>query len=324
MKYLQLPDNATRILPFYLAMEEYAASILADDDIFFMWQPAPTVIFGRNQLIDNEVNLDYCREHDIAVYRRKSGGGCVYADCDNIMFSYITRSDNVQLTFSRYTHAVAEMLQGLGLDATDNGRNDILIDGLKVSGNAFYHLPGRSIVHGTMLYDTNMEHMLHAITPSRAKLESKGVESVKSRITTLSQHLDMSIDDFKAHVKATLCDGELVLNDADVKQIEGIMQSYLTPEFIYGSNPRCNLTREARIEGVGEVIVKLELNHNVIQHMNVAGDFFLLGSVDDSIVKPLTGVQFDRDHVRQALADVDMAQIILNFNKEQLINLLFD
>lgn len=324
MKYLQLPDNATRILPFYLAMEEYAASILADDDIFFMWQPAPTVIFGRNQLIDNEVNLDYCKEHDIAVYRRKSGGGCVYADRDNIMFSYITRSDNVQLTFSRYTHAVAEMLQGLGLDATDNGRNDILIDGLKVSGNAFYHLPGRSIVHGTMLYDTNMEHMLHAITPSRAKLESKGVESVKSRITTLSQHLDMSIDDFKAHVKATLCDGELVLNDADVKQIEGIMQSYLTPEFIYGSNPRCNLTREARIEGVGEVIVKLELNHNVIQHMNVAGDFFLLGSVDDAIVKPLTGVQFDRDHVRQALADVDMAQIILNFNNEQLINLLFD
>lgn len=324
MKYLQLPDNATRILPFYLAMEEYAASILADDDVFFMWQPAPTVIFGRNQLIDNEVNLDYCREHDIAVYRRKSGGGCVYADRDNIMFSYITRSDNVQLTFSRYTHAVAEMLQGLGLDATDNGRNDILIDGLKVSGNAFYHLPGRSIVHGTMLYDTNMEHMLHAITPSRAKLESKGVESVKSRITTLSQHLDMSIDDFKAHVKATLCDGEMVLNDADVKQIEGIMQSYLTPEFIYGSNPRCNLTREARIEGVGEVIVKLELNHNVIQHMNVAGDFFLLGSVDDAIVKPLTGVQFDRDHVRQALADVDMAQIILNFNNEQLINLLFD
>ena len=324
MKYLQLPDNATRILPFYLAMEEYAASILADDDIFFMWQPAPTVIFGRNQLIDNEVNLDYCREHDIAVYRRKSGGGCVYADRDNIMFSYITRSNNVQLTFSRYTHAVAEMLQGLGLDATDNGRNDILIDGLKVSGNAFYHLPGRSIVHGTMLYDTNMEHMLHAITPSRAKLESKGVESVKSRITTLSQHLDMSIDDFKAHVKATLCDGELVLNEADVKQIEGIMQSYLTPEFIYGSNPRCNLTREARIEGVGEVIVKLELNHNVIQHMNVAGDFFLLGSVDDAIVKPLTGVQFDRDHVRQALADVDMAQIILNFNNEQLINLLFD
>ncbi|MBQ1610781.1 MAG: lipoyltransferase [Muribaculaceae bacterium] len=324
MKYLLLPDDATRILPFYLAMEEYAARIMADEDIFFMWQPDPTVIFGRNQLIDNEVNLDYCKEHGIAVYRRKSGGGCVYADRDNIMFSYITRSDNVQLTFSRYTHAVAEMLQGLGLNATDNGRNDILIDGLKVSGNAFYHIPGHSIVHGTMLYDTNMEHMLNAITPSSAKLESKGVESVRSRITTLSEHLDMSIDDFKAHVKATLCDGEIVLNDADVAQIDAIMQSYLTPEFIYGNNPRCNLVKTGRIEGVGEMQVSLELNHNVIRHIDVAGDFFLLGNLDDGIIAPLTGVNFERTHVQQALEGVDLGKIIANLNNQQLINLLFD
>ncbi|MBQ3960221.1 MAG: lipoyltransferase [Muribaculaceae bacterium] len=324
MKYLLLPNDATRILPFYLAMEEYAARIMADEDIFFMWQPDPTVIFGRNQLIDNEVNLDYCKEHGIAVYRRKSGGGCVYADRDNIMFSYITRSDNVQLTFSRYTHAVAEMLQGLGLNATDNGRNDILIDGLKVSGNAFYHIPGHSIVHGTMLYDTNMEHMLNAITPSSAKLESKGVESVRSRITTLSEHLDMSIDDFKAHVKATLCDGEIVLNDADVAQIDAIMQSYLTPEFIYGNNPRCNLVKTGRIEGVGEMQVSLELNHNVVRHIDVAGDFFLLGNLDDGIIAPLTGVNFERTHVQQALEGVDLGKIIANLNNQQLINLLFD
>jgi lipoic acid synthetase/lipoate-protein ligase A len=324
MKYLLLPDDATRILPFYLAMEEYAARIMADDDIFFMWQPNPTVIFGRNQLIDNEVNLDYCKEHGIAVYRRKSGGGCVYADRDNIMFSYITRSDNVQLTFSRYTHAVAEMLQGLGLNATDNGRNDILIDGLKVSGNAFYHIPGHSIVHGTMLYDTNMDHMLNAITPSSAKLESKGVESVRSRITMLSQHLDMSIDDFKAHVKATLCDGEIVLNDADVAQIDVIMQSYLTPEFIYGNNPRCNLVKTSRIEGVGEMQVSLELNHYVIRHIDVAGDFFLLGNLDDGIIAPLTGVNFERAQVQQALEGVDLGKIIANLNNQQLINLLFD
>ena len=324
MKYLLLPNDATRILPFYLAMEEYAARIMVDEDIFFMWQPDPTVIFGRNQLIDNEVNLDYCKEHGIAVYRRKSGGACVYADRDNIMFSYITRSDNVQLTFSRYTHAVAEMLQGLGLNATDNGRNDILIDGLKVSGNAFYHIPGHSIVHGTMLYDTNMEHMLNAITPSSAKLESKGVESVRSRITMLSQHLDMSIDDFKAHVKATLCDGEIVLNDADVAQIDVIMQSYLTPEFIYGNNPRCNLVKTGRIEGVGEMQVSLELNHNVVRHIDVAGDFFLLGNLDDGIIAPLTGVNFERTHVQQALEGVDLGKIIANLNNQQLINLLFD
>ena len=110
MKYLSLPDNATRILPFYLAMEEYAARILGEEDIFFMWQVDPTVIFGRNQLIASEVNVDYCKEHGIAFYRRRSGGGCVYADQDNIMFSYITRSDEVQTTFSAYTTAVASML----------------------------------------------------------------------------------------------------------------------------------------------------------------------------------------------------------------------
>ena len=324
MKYLSLPDNETRILPFYLAMEEYASRIIGEDDLFFMWQVEPTVIFGRNQLIETEVNVEYCREHGIAFYRRRSGGGCVYADRDNIMFSYITRSDNVQLTFSRYTHAVAEMLQGLGLNATDNGRNDILIDGLKVSGNAFYHIPGHSIVHGTMLYDTNMEHMLNAITPSSAKLESKGVESVRSRITTLSEHLDMSIDDFKAHVKATLCDGEIVLNDADVAQIDAIMQSYLTPEFIYGNNPRCNLVKTGRIEGVGEMQVSLELNHNVVRHIDVAGDFFLLGNLDDGIIAPLTGVNFERTHVQQALEGVDLGKIIANLNNQQLINLLFD
>ena len=188
MKYLSLPDpHATRILPFYLAMEEYAARIIGEDDIFFMWQVEPTVIFGRNQLIDSEVNVDYCREHGIAFYRRRSGGGCVYADRDNIMFSYITRSDEVQTTFSAYTTAVAAMLRGLGLNATASNRNDVLIEGRKVSGNAFYHIPGRSIVHGTMLFDTDMEHMLHAITPSRDKLTSKGVQSVRSRITTLSE-----------------------------------------------------------------------------------------------------------------------------------------
>ena len=324
MKYLQLPENATRILPFYLAMEEYAARIMADDDIFFMWQPDPTVIFGRNQLIDNEVNLDYCREHGIATYRRKSGGGCVYADCDNIMMSYITRSDNVQQTFSTYTHAVVEVLKSLGLDASDNSRNDILVSGLKVSGNAFYHIPGRSIVHGTMLYDTNMEHMLHAITPSHAKLESKGVESVKSRITTLSQHLDMGIDEFKDYVVRSMCDGEIVLTEADVAQIEAIMQSYLTPQFIYGNNPRCNLVKKGRIEGVGELQVNLELNHNVIQHINLAGDFFLLGNLDDGILNRLTGVNFERTDVQQALAQVNVGDIIVNLNNQQLINLLFD
>ena len=324
MKYLSLPHHETRILPFYLAMEEYAARIMGQDDIFFMWQVRPTVIFGRNQLIANEVNLDYCREYGIEYYRRKSGGGCVFADMSNIMFSYITRSDNVELTYSRYTHAVVAMLRQLGLDASDNGRNDILIADQKVSGNAFYHLPGRSIVHGTMLYDTDMTHITHAITPSKSKLESKGVKSVASRITTIRQHSDIGLEDFKAHVRRTLCDGEIELDERDIVEIEQIMQTYLTPEFILGNNPRCNLVKQGRIECVGELAASLELNRNRITAINLAGDYFLLGDLDRGLLDRLHGVAYTRDALADALADVDVRQIIMNLSTNQFINFLTD
>ena len=117
------------------------------EDCFFMWQVQPSVIFGRNQLIESEVNLEYCREHGIRTFRRKSGGGCVYADMSNVMFSYITKDKSVNFTFNKYINMVVMVLQRLGVDAKASGRNDIMIGDRKVSGNAFYHVPDRSIVH---------------------------------------------------------------------------------------------------------------------------------------------------------------------------------
>jgi len=323
MKYLSLPDNATRILPFYLAMEEYAARIIGEDDIFFMWQVEPTVIFGRNQLIASEVNVDYCREHGIAFYRRRSGGGCVYADRDNIMFSYITRSDEVQTTFSRYTSAVASMLRELGLNATASDRNDVLIDGRKVSGNAFYHIPGRSIVHGTMLYDTNMEHMMSAITPSREKLTSKGVQSVRSHITTLREHLSMDIESFKHHVREAMCDGAIQLTTDDVAEIDRLTLPYLEPTFLWGNDPRCELTRGGRIDGVGSIHLNMELRHGALHDLHLTGDFLpLCSDVREVLLGKLRGVKLEANDLRLALADSDARQWILNLTNEQLISLL--
>ena len=323
MKYLSLPDNATRILPFYLAMEEYAARIIGEEDIFFMWQVDPTVIFGRNQLIVNEVNVEYCREHGIAFYRRRSGGGCVYADKDNIMFSYITRSDEVQTTFSAYTSAVAAMLRDLGLDASASDRNDVLIGTRKVSGNAFYHIPSRSIVHGTMLFDTNMEHMLNAITPSREKLTSKGVESVRSHITTLSEHLSIDIESFKRHVRETLCDGEIQLTRDDVAEIERLTLPYLEPSFLWGNNPRHEFTCGGRIEGVGSIHVNLVLKGDVVHDLHLTGDFLpLCHDARETMLNALRGVKLQADDLREALKGHDAGQWILNLTNEQLITLL--
>ena len=233
MTHVTLPCEDTRRLSFYLAMEEYAARCLNDgDDLFFLWQVEPTVIFGRNQVIENEVNLDYCREHGIQFYRRKSGGGCVYADLSNVMMSYITRSDQVQTTFSRYMQMVTAMLRELGLPATSTQNNDVLVGGRKVSGNAYYHIPGHSVVHGTMLFDTDMRHMLAAITPSRTKLDKHGVESVRQRITLLKEHTSLTIGEFKRFAVEKLCSDTLLLTEEDIRNIETIEQEYLSPEFI--------------------------------------------------------------------------------------------
>ena len=156
MIYISLPGQQSRRLSFYLAMEEYVARRLDVADAFFMWQVDPSVIFGRNQLIENEVNVDFCCSHGISMFRRKSGGGCVYADRSNVMFSYVTNDEQVGFTFYRYMTMIVTMLRRLGVDASATGRNDVMIGDRKVSGNAFYKIPGHSIVHGTMLYDTDI------------------------------------------------------------------------------------------------------------------------------------------------------------------------
>lgn len=233
MKYVLLENQAERRLSFYLAMEEYIARHMEeDDDLFFMWQVKPTVIFGRNQSLENEVNVDYCRIHGIEMYRRKSGGGCVYADRSNIMMSYVSKEENVGLTFNRFVNMLLLVLRKMGIEATGTSHNDVMIGDKKVSGAAFYHLPGRSIVHSTMLYDTDMEHMLHAITPSKQKLEAKGIKSVRQRITLLKDHTSLTLEDFKALVRATLCQGERVLTPEEVSGIEQLELTYLKEEFI--------------------------------------------------------------------------------------------
>ena len=237
MKYISLPDETVRPLSFYLAMEEFVARRIDEADSLFMWQVEPSVIFGRNQVAENEVNLNYCKVHGIKVYRRKSGGGCVYADMDNLMWSFVTSGENVGFAFNRFVNMVLLVLRKLGIPATGTTHNDIMIGDRKVCGTACYHLGNRSIVHSTMLYDTNMEHMLHAITPDQEKLAKKGIQSVRQRITLLKDYLTeacqpQSTEALKAFIRATLCEGEYVLTQADVAEVKQIEKSYLNEEFI--------------------------------------------------------------------------------------------
>ena len=324
-------------LPFFLATEEFLAR-KGYGDYFFMWQVAPTVIFGRNQRIEAEVNLDFCSRHGIRSFRRKSGGGCVYADRNNIMFSYITTSDTVAVTFSSFTGKVAEMLRELGIrDAVSSGRNDILIGDRKVSGYAFYHINmpvsqhgtaplSRAIVHGTMLYDADLATMAQAITPSAVKLDSKGVASVRKHVTTVREHCSVSLPDFKAFSASYLCDSSMQLVLEDIAEIRRMERPYYEHNWIYGRRDNHTIPLR-RIEGVGEFAIDMHLTPDVPPHIdtiNIGGDFFITGDLDGALLTPLKGCELSREALEEALCCTDASKIIHNLSTSDFIDLLLN
>ena len=238
-----------KTLAWYLTMEEYAARKSCDlsglnessssdepKSYFFTWVVEPTVIFGRHQVMNNEVNLSYCKEHNIAVVQRKSGGGCVYADKGNLMLSYIVESrksmgeSNAQVIFQQFLDRIADVLCSAGLKAVKTEHNDILVDGQKVSGNACYQLSGNgqdsvvTVVHGTMLYDVDFEHLQNAITPTTEKLQKHGVESVRQRVRNLRPLLEkteiQSIEDLAGYITRQLCKECISLTPEDIEAID--------------------------------------------------------------------------------------------------------
>ena len=325
MKYILLPKPDTiHQLPFYFAVEEYVARHYTDDDYFMGWRVNPTVMLGRNQLIDNEVNTDYCKEHKIDIFRRKSGGGCIYADKGCIQFSYISRSVNANEAFAAYMQRMADLLKGLKIDAQLSGRNDILINGTKVSGCAFYQLSNRSVLHNSLLFDTQLDHLSNALTPAKEKLQSKGVASVRQRVTNVATYTQLDILAFMDYVQQEMCGTEVLeLTEEDMKEVAEIEKELTSDDFVYGKNPKYSLIRKHRFEGVGTLEAHIELKNNIIGSINMVGDYFLLGDIDHDFLSLLKGCEFTREAVEDRLEDIDLSTIIRGLKQRQFLRLLF-
>lgn len=238
MKHIVLPEERNRRLVFYLAMEEFVAKYI-EDDAFFLWCVDPTVIIGRNQVLEAEVNMEYCLGNGVQVYRRKSGGGCVYADRGNLMISAVTGVCGAETAFENYLCRLNGFLAGLGFESSLTGRNDILVEGRKVSGNALQMLHDKSIVHGTLLYDTDLAALECAIRPPVEKLARHGISSVRQRVANLTEFsagtaCSGSIGELAASLADWFGDGTVMLSADDVKKIEEIEAGYLDPGFING------------------------------------------------------------------------------------------
>ena len=325
MKYILLPKPDTiHQLPFYFAVEEYVARHYTNDDYFMGWRVNPTVMLGRNQLIDNEVNTDYCKEHKINIFRRKSGGGCIYADKGCIQFSYISRAVNANEAFAQYMHRMAELLRGLNINAQLSGRNDILIDDTKVSGCAFYQLSNRSVLHNSLLFDTQLDHLSNALTPAKEKLQSKGVASVRQRVTNVATYTQLDILNFMDYVRQEMCGKEVIeLTEEDMKGIAEIEKELSSDDFVYGKNPKYSLVRKYRFEGVGTLEAHIELKNNIIGSINMVGDYFLLGDIDHDFLSLLKGCEFTREAVEERLDGIDLSTIIRGLKLRQFLRLLF-
>ncbi len=324
MKLIVLPNNSDFILPFYLAVEEWIARCMPADEYFFAWQVDRSIICGRNQVISLEVDRNFCIENNIAIWRRKSGGGAVYADRSNVMFSYITPHTGVEPTFECYINLVRAMLASLGIEAKPSGRNDIEIDGRKVAGNAFYVFPERSIVHGTMLYDADLPTMSKALTPSRAKLSARGVKSVPARITTLRQHgLSISCPEFIDYATNYLCDSRYELTPADIEQVNEIMRGYISDDFLADRAAVAKHSR--RIEGVGDMTFSCTVGPDRrIHNPQLLGDFFELRDVQTHLLAHLEGVELRPEPIANILAKLNVEQTIAGLHSDQMLEIILN
>ena len=324
MQYIEVENAAShRNTSFWFAVEEYAARHW-QGEYFVVWQVDPCVMVGRNQLIDNEVNVDWCRDNGVAVWRRKSGGGCIYSDEGCLLMSYINNGGDAADIFRRRMEDTVRTLEAAGVGATLSGRNDIMVQGRKVAGAAIYRCGERVIMHDSLLFNTDFDRMERAITPSRAKLHSKGVQSVSQRVGNVGDFTSLSLADYAALSRRVIC-GDAVrrLIPEEMAEVEKLEQQIGSERFIYGCNPRHSIVRRARLDGVGTIEASVELRNNTVQAIDFTGDFFVLGDIDTEICARLKGVDFGREAVHEALASVRLSEVIRGLDAEGLLSLLF-
>ncbi len=267
---------------FNLALEEYVFENMSRDREYFLtWCNDNAIIIGRHQNTAAEINEQFVKEKNIKVVRRLSGGGAVYHDLGNLNFTFIADAQPGQkVDLRKFCQPIADTLCDLGADATVDGRNDILIDGMKVSGNAQYVRQGRVMHHGTILFDSDMSVLGQALIPDPEKAKAKGVKSVRSRVTNVRPCLsrDMTIEEFReALARSLMKDGfeHYELTAEDIAEIEKLCASrYATREWNYGFCEPGTLVRKKRIEGCGTVEAHITLKNDFITKFQFRGDYF--------------------------------------------------
>ncbi|HEN0405185.1 TPA: lipoate--protein ligase [Streptococcus agalactiae] len=329
MKYIV---NTSNDPAYNVALEAYAFQKLTDiDEIFILWINEPAIIIGRHQNTIQEINKEFIDKNGIHVVRSLSGGGAVYHDLNNLNYTII--SNNTQegaFDFQTFSKPVIDTLAKLGVKAEFTGRNDLEINGQKFAGNAQAYYKGRMMHHGCLLFDVDMSVLGQALKVSKDKIESKGIKSVRARVTNIVDHLSdkITVQEFSDAILAQMKEeypemDEYVLSDAELSEIQAMRDNqFATWDWTYGKAPEYTIERGVRYPA-GKITTYANVENSTIKSVKIFGDFFGVKPVDD-IEKMLEGVRYDYKDVLAALKTVDTSQYFSRMTPEEITKAIVD
>lgn len=323
MKYIV---NNSHNPAYNVALEAYAfRELLAEDELFILWINEPTIVIGKHQNAIEEINKTYTDEHGIHVVRRLSGGGTVYHDLNNLNYTIISnKSQEGAFDFKTFSQPVIETLADLGVTATFTGRNDLEIDGKKFCGNAQAYYKGRMMHHGCLLFDVDMTVLGNALQVSKDKIESKGVKSVRARVTNILDELPekMTVEAFSNQLLNKMKESypdmtEYVFSDDELKNIQALAdQQFGTWDWTYGEAPEYTIKRSVRYPA-GKITTYANVEKSVIKGMKLYGDFFGIKDVAD-IEQALIGLRYEYPDVLAKLQTIDTTQYFTNITPQEI------
>ena len=319
-----------------IALETYLVeNRLVAEPILLFYINDPSIIVGRNQNTIEEVNQAYVEEKGIRVVRRMSGGGAVYHDRGNFSFCFIKDDDGSFRDFASFTQPVIEALHKMGAKGAElKGRNDLLIDDKKFSGNAMYAKNGRMTAHGTILFDANLDEVTKALKPRKEKFESKGIKSVRSRVTNIKPYVSpeyqkLTTEEFRDLLLLEIFGvesrdqvKELKLTEADWAKVREIQaERFGNWDWNYGQSPAFAIQMSQKFP-FGFVDFRFNVEQGVIKEVKVYGDFFGLGDISD-VEDALVGVRFEREAVNQVFENLDFNKYFGRVTAEEILSLIF-